>query len=332
MSLSIISPQCYATFNSVHSFVKKHEAACKMTACAAIAIPALIWGTRQFLSWRAQANYTSFIENHPEFKELLERAQSVTQYDRPKHGTRDIEIGQNSAGVPQLFIKRCERHMPESLMGALVFPANDQLAYLLSERFHLHVVPPTMALAAYPDAIEWIFPPAMHKKLKSCRDSSFDRVVVQAAIQIRQDRLTAQLDAIPANLDMEQVQKAVIFVTLFGKWQGYISNSVIDDSNKVMEVDNEALNAATMHNGSWLLPEFWTTKFDRSVIEQFLSTPETTIDAIFNREMGQLCINGETRESIKERYRCIRKIFEENSCPTVGSLWLVPPPIGWTRQ
>jgi len=248
----------------------------------------------------------SFSRIHPEFSGLLQKMQNLVQFDdvgvRNDVNSRHFRIGSDAAGQNQVFIK-----YP---VGKHVFirqerAKNEQLAFLISHRLDLGVVPPTMALEGSANEIEAVFPKSVWKNAKlgwdpKTHENSYAGVIVQEGVSLEQN------PSPPASWDRTQVQKAIIFNFITGRFDAGSNNTVVCQSGKIMELDNERLGFSM--TDSWLISEFSEMTFDAAMIDDLLSKPANAVENVFE-EMRAFRFGDDVKTTIVAKFEKIRGFF-----------------------
>ena len=251
----------------------------------------------------------SFCQEHPNFASLIRKIEKSVSFQdigfRNEINSRLFKIGKDEKGENKIFIKYpCGKHMFIRQERA----KNEQLAFLISHRLGLDVVPATICLKGYKIEIEKILPKSTLSQLKcgfspETYKSSYDGVVVQEALSLKDNQ---------ENLDRtsEQIQKAIIFNLITGRADAERNNTVITQSGKLMEIDNEKLGFLK-ESSSWLLTEFEKTNFSEEVITSLLSKPTETITQIFE-EMESFNFPKELQENIITNFKEVTTFFSLN--------------------
>lgn len=251
----------------------------------------------------------NFCETHPAFSELLRNAQNLVRFEnigfRNGVNSRDFCIASDVTGQHKMFIK--------SPNGKYVFirqlrAKNEQLAFLISHRLKLGVVPPTIAIEGYKDKIETILPKSMLKYAKvgcdpQTHENSYAGVIVQEGVLLEENQDNFSRDS----LDLNQVQKAVIFNLITGRIDAGRNNTVIARSGKLMELDNEKLGQR-LSSDSWLLSEFAEMTFSPETINDFLSKPIHTVRQVFE-EMNVFVFDQHIKANVTGNFDRIREFF-----------------------
>jgi hypothetical protein len=261
--------------------------ALKIASYATLIIPAAVLAIKAYLrcSGPAQIGATalqdahnsraviSFCENYPAFSELLQKAQNLVHFEnigfRNGVNSREFCIGSDVNGRHKIFIKSPGgKHLFIRQLRA----KNEQLAFLISHRLQLGVVPPTIALEGYQDKIETVLPkPLLQYAKVGCDpktyENSYAGVVVQEGVLLEENQDNFNRDS----LDLDQAQKAVIFNLITGRIDAGRKNTVVAQFGKLTELDNEKLGQP-LGSDSWLLSEFAEMTFrDRKKISATLS-------------------------------------------------------------
>ena len=287
--------------------------ALKIASYATLIIPVVVLAIKAYLQCSARNTHNRpavirFCANHPAFSGLLQKAQNLVHFEnigfRNGVNSRMFCIGSDAHGQNKLFIK--------SPMGKHIFTRqlrakNEQLAFLISRRLQLGVVPPTIALEGYQDKIEAVLPKSMIKYAKVGCDpqthkNSYAGVVLQEGVLLEKN----QDNFDKTTLELDQVQKAIIFNLITGRIDAGRNNTVIAQCGKLMELDNEKLGQ--MSSDSWLLSEFAETTFSTKVISSFLSKPTDTVRGIFE-EMEIFNFDQSTKTNITRNFDKIREFF-----------------------
>lgn len=226
--------------------------------------------------------------------------------------TRDICIGSDVNGQHKIFIKSPGG---KNLFIRQLRAKNEQLAFLISHRLQLGVVPSTIALEGYQDKIETVLPKPMWEHAKVGCDpktykNSYAGVVIQEGVSLEENQDNFNRNS----LDPDQIQKAVIFNLIAGRVDAGRANSVIAKSGKLMEVDNEKLGYSSLSSDrsissdSWLLSEFAEMTFSTEVIHKFLSQPIDTVRQVFE-EMEVFNFDQSTKTNITRNFNKLREFF-----------------------
>ena len=220
----------------------------------------------------------------PEFKKLIQSTNeitSITKYDMGVdlpglQSRRNIHIGKLE--TEKVFFKKSDSSNSEHFITCQ-YAQQEQLAYMISHQLDLGVVPATIALEAYENAISNISTIAQAHLGKG----SHKGYVLQEGIQLHPDQFHMHP---PKNekaiLDTKQLYNAIFFNIIVGRTDATERNTVIDSSNRVMEIDNETIGADT--TDSWLLtsPSVSNYVLDKAAITELLSKEDSLIDSIFS--------------------------------------------------
>lgn len=214
----------------------------------------------------------SFAPSYPEYQKLITKIQNLAQlqpYTEEGEFSRGIVIGYDENGKNPVFIKAATpavghtENQPQA--------KHEQLAFIISERFDLKVVPPTIALENYQEQeIDHMLPNIVLEKTKS-DTHSYNGVVIQEGV--------SNCSKQPGRVDRTQVQKAILLNVLLGRGDAGIQNTVITNTGECMEVDNEYLGSE--ETNSWLCTHYEDQIFDGEIIRQFLSHPTAILEDIF---------------------------------------------------
>lgn len=294
-----------------------HVAALKILSYATLILPAIALAIKTYLRYTSDTFYVakpnlqvflSFCENHPEFSGLLRKIKNLVNFEnlgfRNGVNSRNFCVGSDSTWKNKVFIK--------SPNGKYIFirqtqAKNEQLAFLISHRLNLGVVPPTIALEGFTDAIEAALPMSILQYMKVGCDPktyeiSYAGVVVQEGILLEEDQTLFNRDS----LDVTQIQKAILFNLITGRTDSGPSNTVVARLGKIMELDNEKLGLSM--TDSWLLREFSEMCFDPAVIDDFLSMPIHTIRNVFE-EMHAFNFDQSTKSTISQNFDKTREFL-----------------------
>ena len=164
--------------------------ALKIVSCAMLIIPAIVFIARFVITTnlRYSKALDAFCKKHSAFSGLLQKAQDLVAVEnfnplwRTDIATRIVYVGKDLHGGNQLFIKtpggkRVLDRQPRA--------KNEQLAFLISHRLSLGVVPPTMTLEGYRNEIESIFPRSILKQLKILKVSDIKSKILPCRIVLR---------------------------------------------------------------------------------------------------------------------------------------------------
>jgi hypothetical protein len=218
----------------------------------------------------------SFISTHPEFEHLIDKIRNLAQF-QPYDGeecSRGIAIGYDACGENPIYIK-----VGTPPVGSISLnpphAKNEELAYIISHRFGLEVVPPTMALENYQDQMEQMLPKFVLEKAKSGINEQdqlcYNNVVIQEGV--------TNLSKQASRINPIHVQKAILLNILLGRADAKEKNTVITNNGQCMEVDNEYIGHE--FTNSWLCSQFADRSFDPEIVQQFLSHSPDHLQTIF---------------------------------------------------
>ncbi len=262
------------------------------------------------------------------FKPLLQKTQRLVSFkdfnpgcrhheDELPHCTREIIMGSTPNQENAIFIK-----FP---MGKHIFvrqkrAKNEQLAFLISHRLALNVVPITMALEGYEQLITSLVPQSISERLKQGMsplnplENNYAGVVIQEGLLLHKNQLHVKKNPLMSfetfGLDMDQVHRAVLFNLIVGRMDADRHNTIIDSSKKIMEHDNEKLGAK--HSDSWLLNTFAETIISRKVLDDFLNHDVSLIKEVF-QEMKQFDFEPTLEPLIIENFEKIHQFLSADS-------------------
>lgn len=185
----------------------------------------------------------------------------------------------------------------------------EELAFIISSKLKLNVVPITIAPEYHEDIIEEYI--AQNKRSFQL-SNTYEGTVVQDGvnkntkqIHINNERKITKED-LTSYLDIDQVHKAIIFNIITGRHDGTKVNTVIDVSKGIMEVDNEAIGQRTTN--SWLPGYYMETEIKKEIVEEFLSHGESIIEEIL-ANTKHMNIDERTEKNIKENFMRLRELF-----------------------
>ena len=291
--------------------------ALKTFSFATLAIPAIALAVKAYLQHVSRAShikkinlqaYQSFCKNHPEFSSLLQKMQNLVKFEdvdfRNGINSRRFHIGSDAIGENKVFIKF---PLGKHILIRQTRAKNEQLAFLISHRLNLGVVPVTIAPEGFAHSIDAVLPPSILQYVKvgcdfKTHQDSYKGVVFQEGILLEEDQTLSNRDS----LDLAQIQKAVLFNLITGRTDAQPNNTVVAQFGKIMELDNEKLGLSI--TDSWLLREFSELSFDPAVINDFLSKPTHTITKIFE-EMNAFNFDQSMKATISENFDTIREFF-----------------------
>lgn len=326
-----ISTSYVAFSNFFKENLKRHTdtTTFKIARYALLIIAAGVLVCKMASEYQARKKITIFCTNHPEFSKLIKKIQHVVRFDHVAAGsygnkensshTREFNIGKNKEKHAQIYIKA---PTGKNIFNRQKHAKNEQLAYLISHRLNLNVVPITVAIENFLE-FEDVLPKWMLKFAKvGCRpqtyETSFAGVVIQEGVVLteNQDKFNQ------AALDHHQVQRAVLFNVITGRMDSGPNNTVIAEGNKMMELDNEQLGAqAAGYSTSWLITEYQDMVFTDGVIAEFLSKPAGTVEGIFT-EMQHFNFPVSVQKNITNNFQQVREVFlrHQNQALTVKDL------------
>jgi hypothetical protein len=218
----------------------------------------------------------SFIATHPEYKNLIDKIGNLVQFQRYAGApcSRGIAIGYDEFGNNPIYIKVGTPPVGSTSQNPPL-ARNEELAFIISHRFDLAVVPPTMALENYQPQIEQMLPKFVLEKAKSGineqNELCYDNVVIQEGV--------ANLSQQISRINPIQAQNAILLNILLGRSDAAEKNTVITKNGQCMEVDNEYIGHESTN--SWLCSHFANQTFDPGIVQQFLSHPPATLEHIF---------------------------------------------------
>ncbi len=194
---------------------------------------------------------------------------------------RQVLMGKDENEKPIVFLKAPSGKYAKVQTNAM---KNEELAFLISERLSLNVVPLTKLIA-----VEEIPANSKLKRLLANRTLMGEQIIVQEAVTVakHQPHLEKVVDyAELKKLDLNQIHQLIIFNLLLGRHDGRPVNTVLDDQGNLIEVDNEFIGLQT--TDSWLLEQkiFHETVLSEELIQDFLKQDRDTLIQIFN-EMNQ---------------------------------------------
>lgn len=226
--------------------------------------------------------------------ELTTFAKFNNPYPMQFNEFREIVLGKSRDGKEQILIKSPPSSKRFFIRSRLA--KQEQLAYLISERLGLKVVPAAVAIDGFKEEIDKISETVRkHLHPRSGNDDRYCGVVIQKKInthfilehlekggtpfRIISWFLSWFPSWFPLGWNQKQLSKAILFNIVAGRTDGRGDNSVIDTYGKVMEIDNEYIGSDKAD--SWLFSAFPDHILSKEVIDAFLETDSSIIEDIF---------------------------------------------------
>ncbi len=216
----------------------------------------------------------------------LNNLSSVNEVVRSGGSSRHVQVGTVlSRKKEQIFIKcpHPENHILNAHLAQL-----DQIAFLISNRLNLNVVPVTIAIEGYKDLINQILEDDDDRRY-FISQNGYEGVSVQEGVEAHQDQLhldKAMMENSPAaetdllaKLDADQLCNAIFFNIITGRRDAREENSLIDRCNRIVEFDNEFIGLEK--TDSWLLDFFPNFILPQKPIANLLSKDISIIDGVF---------------------------------------------------
>jgi len=236
-----------------------------------------------------------------ESKSLIERLNGLTifsQFNNPFPMQfieyREIILGKGKND--QILIKKppCSKNcLIRSYMAK-----QEQLAYLISERLNLNVVPAAVAIEGFNEEIDKISETVRKRLTTSSGQDRYQGVVVQKKVNAHfiLERLGNTQGGVLSSiiswslsffrglffsisLNHKHLSKAVLFNIVAGRTDARRDNSMFDSAGKVMEIDNEYIGRDK--TSSWIFGAFPDHILSRDVIDAFLDTDSSVIEDVF---------------------------------------------------
>lgn len=251
-----------------------------------------------------------------ELKGLLQKIQKLNKFEvtAARRGSgREIYIGSH-AGLHKLFIKE-----PVEQIYRQPYAKQDQLAFMISHRLKLGVVPPTMACEGYKSILD------RTSQVFKSRFPDLKGVVIQEGIEGIEgiESVEGVEHVIPsqflANQKDNNICQAIIFNIIVGRMDGGPNNSIIDKDGKIHEFDNETIGAEK--TDSWLSNEFPDVILNQQLIDHLLAVEDSLIENIFknlecfpptffwNRETLAYDIVDKTKENIISNFNRLKRFL-----------------------
>lgn len=252
-----------------------------------------------------------------ECKSLIERLNGLTtfsQFNNPYPDqvieNREIVLGKSKNRNDQILIKKPPCSKNYYIRSYLA--KQEQLAYLISERLGLNVVPAVVAIEGFDKEIDKISETVRKHLTTGSGQDRYQGVVVQKKVNAH--FILERLDHVHSgiipriislilslfrglffsiSLNQKQLAKAVLFNIISGRTDARRDNSMIDSTGKVMEIDNEYIGSNK--SNSWLFDAFSDHILSKDVIDGFLETDSSIIEDVF-KDFG--------RRYSKERFWC----------------------------
>lgn len=197
------------------------------------------------------------------------------------HSVRWIITVGNATQESKIFVKK-----PYNVRARLRFPLakSEQLAFLVSHRLDLHVVPTTLAVECCKKTIQKRFPAEFSKFLQNGFDDTCEGVVIQEGVPRSPEQLhmdeTIPASSLSLSLDMDQIHRAIILNIILGKVDAARRNTVVDEHQRVMEIDNEEIGRGK--TSTWMFIPFSHTVIDKKIINDILRYDVSVIEDIFS--------------------------------------------------
>lgn len=207
---------------------------------------------------------------------------------------REIVLGKSQDGKEQILIK--QPPMSKNFLVRSRLAKQEQLAYLISERLGLKVVPAAVAIEGFKEEIDKISETVRKRLITGSGNERYQGVVIQEKINAHfilghLEKKGVLFRVISwclswfqclfssLSLNQKQISKAILFNIVAGRTDGHVDNTVIDTNGKVMEIDNEYIgNGKT---SSWLFSAFPDHILCKEVIDAFLETDSSIIEDVF---------------------------------------------------
>jgi len=254
-----------------------------------------------FLNSIADCFYPSPREIPQECKSLIEKLNGLTTFSQfnnpyPVQGIefREIVLGKTEGGEEQILIKKPPLSKNFFIRSRLA--KQEQLAFLISERLGLNVVPPAVAIEGFSPEIDKISETVRKHLVTGSCDNRYQGIIIQKKIDPhgileRLDKEGVLFRVISwslswfqsfcssLSLNQMQISKAIIFNIVAGRTDGRADNTVIDSNGKIIEIDNEYIGSKKSQ--SWLFTAFSDHVLSKEVVKAFLESDSSIIEDIF---------------------------------------------------
>ena len=266
--------------------------------------PSSSFSSSSSLSTTTKKQNDSYIPE--ELKELLQKLESLNSFKdfnmsdiyQEYQSCRDIVIGSNKEGN-KIFIKSTTG---KRMRINAQYSKRDQLAYMISHRLNLGVVPPTMACEGYQNILGRS---SIAKKLHDC-----EGVVIQEGVPLHSNQFHMDKNSLISeeecykikakfsekdaekvinencnrvisklSLKVNDICRTAIFNIIVGRRDADRRNSVVDTNGNIKEIDNE--NIGSTKTSSWLFDVFSECILDRKLIDNILTIEDSQLDNIF---------------------------------------------------
>lgn len=182
------------------------------------------------------------------------------------HGSREAKLTVHMAGgswQPARYIRLgydknnkgiCYIKMPKfkNYKNQVNGDKNDEMTFIINSLLGFNVIPITMVVGHHLDIIHRL--PANVKRM-ICDDSfrdNYKTIIVQQVVSLSDNQCHLTDDFNPSSLDNESVQQAILLNIIVGRGDSGPQNSVIDNNNRIVDVDNECIGYS--RTGYWLIP------------------------------------------------------------------------------
>lgn len=204
-------------------------------------------------------------------------------------GSRIIEIGSNDKGVAILV-----RKYPQTQEQRFSAP-DEELAYLISKKFKLNVVPPT------------------------CYVKGQNPYVLQQAVSLHRDTDGACQFGL---CNAKSRQRCLLFNIITGRHDAHIFNSLLDGNKMMHEADNEDIGFTT--SDSWLFTHMGNETIDQDLIEGLMRFTVKDLDAVFaDFALRHGPVNELMQQNIRANFLKLQQALSTVTPCTVASLQLL---------
>lgn len=263
----------------------------------------------------------------PEFIPLVQKIENLKSFhlfEVPKgvhfKPCRGILVGSNLEGTEKVFFKWTQG---KRAMIRLPLQMQEQVAFMISDRLGLGVVPPTIARALAPkDCIKCINDQIKRTMSRHLFLQGWD--VIQEGV--------IPYDGSNWRVDINNLCKAVFFNIIVGRGDAGRRNTVIDKSGKIKEVDIEYIGKTK--TTSWLINRFSNIVLNKEIINDFLNKDISIIEGVFdelshllptyfwNEETCKSDIPNNTKVNVLDNFKRLKQflIHNKDSQIKVGDL------------
>lgn len=290
-----------------------------------------------------------------EFRTLLHKVKSLNSFKSFDMQTiypdcqsaREILIGSNS-GANEIFIKK---PTGKEIFLRQPYAKQDQLAFMISHRLNLNVVPATMACEGYKSIFDRTSE-AVKSNLFNRIDDSYKGIVIQESVPLLSNQFQMNKDYLKPRsyfeidlklskeeaekaiseqcnraiselaLDINNICQAIVFNIVVGRTDAGRRNSIIDSFSKIREIDSEYIGGEK--TDSWLLDIFSDCILNRKLIDNILAIEDSVLESIFkdlecfqptffwNNETYKFDVVDRTEENIITNFKRLKGFLSKN--------------------